>query len=1027
MPKLKYISLDNSRKLFSATASIIIVLVILDLLTTRQILPYGTVTTGIMEIILFVLTVVVGYGIGSWILFAFTKKTTIDLRIKSPFIKIMDLAVTIIQFSLFGILLFVIYNNSINCHDYFNLCNSSRIASTSVYAISSIAATIIIGLISFKFFSWYKVNNRNFIVLFYGLAAAALAISIAGDAFDKLVLAQVVEEKSPPGAIPQASFIYETFEKYNGEIEYKVVNPDATTLYVVPTSKLDLYNQIIYWTSLAPYILTWAGTALLLSYYYKRKRGKLKFTFWVIISIPLILYLVGSGLIFSLPADIPYRFYFRLLFRAGTIGSSVLFGLAFFIISRNLTTTKVKDYLIISAMGIIIIGIANEISALQQTYGVAAHSLVLLASYLFSMGLYSSATSISQDNSLRQSIRKSAIEVSKLVDVFGAARMEQEIERRVLSTAKEQQSVLLKQTGIEPSLTEHDMKQYLGSVLKEIKVLKNIDEILRKGKDLLESSYEFLVCSRVSGLRLVYNNYFDLYEKMMNKYKQREHKGIKLLTTIADKDAADLVKKFLNIGVQIRHVNNMPPIDFALSDKEIIATTEKTEGSEEIIKSLLVSNEQAYIGHFTFIFNELWRDAIDARERILSIEQGIEPEFFEVINDREKANQILVDLVKSVKKEALFLLPNDKAIIRVDRLGIVDYLIRASQNAAIIKIICPLSEQNSSVVKKISDHAPTIRILNGKDSPHGMFIVDNEKFFGAELMEPQAETFSEAIGFGIYSNSRRSVESFKSSFELLWNERILNEELKNTETMQKEFINIAAHELRNPIQPILGLSAILRSKAEGDIKQYRELLDVIYRSAKRLQQLTEDILDIAKIESQTLNLNKSHFNLKEVMLNTIADFKSQLKSEGKDTKVKLDYISKEEDIFVYGDPGRITQVIYNFLSNAIKFTDEGVITVSMKRYEDTNNATNNNNQRKVIVSVQDTGKGIDPTVKDRLFEKFATKSEKGLGLGLYISKKIIEAHDGKIWAENNADGKKGATFYFTLPATNLLNVKEVDQ
>jgi hypothetical protein len=119
---------------------------------------------------------------------------------------------------------------------------------------------------------------------------------------------------------------------------------------------------------------------------------------------------------------------------------------------------------------------------------------------------------VSQDNSLRQSIRKSAIESSKLVDVLGVARIEQEIERRALNTAKEQQSVLLKQTGIEPSLTEHDMKQYLGSVLKEIKVLKNIDEILRKGKDLLASSYEFLVCSRVSGLRLVYNNYFELWE-----------------------------------------------------------------------------------------------------------------------------------------------------------------------------------------------------------------------------------------------------------------------------------------------------------------------------------------------------------------------------------------------------------------------------------------------------------------------------------------------------------------------------------
>jgi hypothetical protein len=149
-----------------------------------------------------------------------------------------------------------------------------------------------------------------------------------------------------------------------------------------------------------------------------------------------------------------------------------------FIISRNLTTTKVKDYLIISAMGIIMIGIANEISALQRTYGVVSHSLVLLATYLFSIGLYSSATSVSQDNSLRQSIRKSAIDSSKLVDVLGVARREQEIERRALNTAKEQQSILLKQTGIEPSLTEQDMKQYLGSVLKEIKVLKDIDEIL---------------------------------------------------------------------------------------------------------------------------------------------------------------------------------------------------------------------------------------------------------------------------------------------------------------------------------------------------------------------------------------------------------------------------------------------------------------------------------------------------------------------------------------------------------------------
>ena len=118
----------------------------------------------------------------------------------------------------------------------------------------------------------------------------------------------------------------------------------------------------------------------------------------------------------------------------------------------------------------------------------------------------------------------------------------------------------------------------------------------------------------------------------------------------------DLIKKFLDIGVQIRHVSNMPPIDFAVSDKEMIATTEKTEEPEEIIESLLATNERAYISHFVFIFNELWKDGIDARERILTIEQGIEPGFVEVINDPQRAERVLIDLGRFVKKEALFLL-----------------------------------------------------------------------------------------------------------------------------------------------------------------------------------------------------------------------------------------------------------------------------------------------------------------------------------------------------------------------------------
>ncbi len=376
--------------------------------------------------------------------------------------------VSVIQFSLFGILLFILYNNITNCPEYFTVCSGTEHLVIAFNAIASLTTAAIMGIISFKFFTWYKLHKRNFVVLFYGLAATALALSISGDAFDKLVLVQIVKEESPAGAIPTASFIYKVFDEYDGAIMYKTVNPDYTTLYLVPNSTLALYNQIIYLTSYSPYILTWIGTAFLLGYYYK-KTHKLDFKFWIILAVPLVLYLIGSGLIFSLPADFPYKYYFRLIFRAGTIASSLLFGLAFYLVTKNLKSQKVKDYLTIAAMGITAIGIANEISALQPTYGVAGHSLVLLSSYLFSIGLYASAISLSHDNDLRRSVRKSMLE---LVHDIGTAQMEEEIQKArniVMKKAHEREIEMQRQTGVSPSIQEAEIKKYLEEVINEIK------------------------------------------------------------------------------------------------------------------------------------------------------------------------------------------------------------------------------------------------------------------------------------------------------------------------------------------------------------------------------------------------------------------------------------------------------------------------------------------------------------------------------------------------------------------------------
>ncbi|MFL6396440.1 MAG: sensor histidine kinase [Nitrososphaeraceae archaeon] len=414
-------------------------------------------------------------------------------------------------------------------------------------------------------------------------------------------------------------------------------------------------------------------------------------------------------------------------------------------------------------------------------------------------------------------------------------------------------------------------------------------------------------------------------------------------------------------------------------------------------------------------------NAILGEHIIQDIEQAVEPELFEVITDHQKASQILVDLAKSVKSEALILLPRDKSMVRLDRLQVFDYIIKASEEkGAEVKIICPLSQINSHIVKRVSDYAHNIKILNGNNSPYGMFIVDNHKLFRAELREPNAEDLSEAMGFTIFSTSIVNVNSFKSVFELLWSEHMLNEELKRADKMQNEFINIAAHELRTPAQSILGYAELASTDPELCKHDKQGFIDAIYRNAIRLHKLTKDILDVTKIESDKLQLNKELVNLNDVIADVVLDIQRQTIAAAKGklsilyNKDKRDVGDSNSDtILVEADKERITQVIYNILNNAIKFTKAklnkgggGVEFININAQKDDGN--------QAIINIVDTGIGIDPEIIPRLFEKFASKSLAGTGLGLYISKSIVEAHGGEIWAQNNSNGK-GATFVFSLP------------
>jgi signal transduction histidine kinase len=227
-----------------------------------------------------------------------------------------------------------------------------------------------------------------------------------------------------------------------------------------------------------------------------------------------------------------------------------------------------------------------------------------------------------------------------------------------------------------------------------------------------------------------------------------------------------------------------------------------------------------------------------------------------------------------------------------------------------------------------------------------------------------------------------------------------NKQLKVHDKMQKEFINIAAHELRTPTQAITGYSELLEMEPENT-KMY---LNPIIRNSKRLQRLSEDILDLTRIESESLKLTKKEFDLNDVISSIVGDYRSLLIDNNED-KINLNIVYEPKSVILTADKERIVQVISNLLSNAIKFTtkEKGTIHVSADKKDS-----------QVIVSVKDTGQGIDSEMLPRLFTKFATKSNMGTGLGLFISKSIVEAHGGKMWAENNSNSK-GATFIFTLP------------
>jgi signal transduction histidine kinase len=486
----------------------------------------------------------------------------------------------------------------------------------------------------------------------------------------------------------------------------------------------------------------------------------------------------------------------------------------------------------------------------------------------------------------------------------------------------------------------------------------------------------------------------------------------------------------MNIA-EVRHLDGIKGA-FGINDGiYYMATVNVTKGDLLIPTEMLISNVKVLVQHNQQIFSFLWEKAIPAKQRIKEIERGNKREFIESFRDPTDIINLVFKIIQSATTDAKIIFSTYYAFQILKRIGIlkaikksiiernvdVKVLINVEKDSEIAHIKESLSRKEGLAEQKLSINFLPLSTSQSFKSMITTFIVDSSFSLTIEIKDIGInDIIEESLGMATYSNSRATVLSYVSIFESFWLQTELVKKLKKSEELEKDFVHIAAHELKNPIQPILGLVEFLMNN-KIDEKAFHHSLKIIDRNARKLYQLTNDILDVTKIETNNLILNKELFNLSDLIVDTIEDYGNQINKDNVTLSSKFQVSNKDNekryenvnDIHIFADKNRINQVISNLLSNAIKFTNKGYITILLE-----NKCTEN----RIFVTVKDTGCGIDQNILHKLFSKFATKSTKeGTGLGLYISKNIVEAHGGKIWAKNNEDDK-GASFSFRLPLTN---------
>ena len=511
---------------------------------------------------------------------------------------------------------------------------------------------------------------------------------------------------------------------------------------------------------------------------------------------------------------------------------------------------------------------------------------------------------------------------------------------------------------------------------------------------------------------------FILSDTTRNALEQAKRTGviIRCITEIT-KDNLSYCKELMKF-TEIRHLNKFVG-NSIIGDKEYLAQSV----GHVFISNLTYSNENRMVEQQNSLFENFWNNATTQKEQTSTLELGVDLEEIKVLYDPNEIRTTYINLINSAKIEISLIIATPNALQRNYTGGIINLLITAAEKRNVnVNLIIPTYDKgtindeflrNEKIAAnfkfKLKTITPAIKETHMIKTT--FLIIDRKSVFIIDVKDDSKDILTEAVGFATYHVSKSRTDSYSFIFDTLWRQADLHEslrdanknllgayeKLKEHDAMEKEFIDLAAHELRTPSQSIIGYSELLKDSPKRN-KKYEE---AISRNAERLYSLVTNMLSVARIESQTMKLNKTFFDLNVKIQNVINDV---VISPDKRDKVEIKF-KPIGRINILADKEKIFQDFANLLNNAIKFTGHGTITITLEQNDKTDEG---------IITFKDSGMGINQEIIPHLFSKFKTKSEKGLGLGLFISKSIIEAHQGKLEAYNNVDSN-GATFVVTLP------------